>query len=272
MSATTTYIDGTYLDDSEDEYPDPPLTEYEEDLVYRAVFEHPSSDSASTGGHESSEYAPPSDASLISNSEPSRRYETLLRVRQNALFDDHRRIVDSSNTPEPSTVLTVSPEIGESAVLLGQDILPKNGEQFGAVEQHHKLGFHLSNPTSASKSLTTFANNVMSMQKVISKTPVTASSQLLTHLPRLRQGEETHISLLPCEENDKWFRMVWNKSAQDTYSIYDYQTPNLPSIIYRKQGTLGSQNYIGKGSTLKRERLDDAAGELEERAGKRLKE
>jgi hypothetical protein len=32
--------------------------------------------------------------------------------------------------------------------------------------------------------------------------------------------------------------MVWNKTAKDSYSIFDYQTPHLPSIIYRKQDTI----------------------------------
>jgi hypothetical protein len=38
--------------------------------------------------------------------------------------------------------------------------------------------------------------------------------------------------------NDKWVRMVWNEDVQDTYSIHDYPSPHLPSIIYRRQGTI----------------------------------
>jgi hypothetical protein len=73
---------------------------------------------------------------------------------------------------------------------------------------------------------------------------VTLGSKLVAQLPRLQQGYSTHISLLPSSENDKWVRMVWNKDAQDTYSIHDYQSPHLPSIIHRRQGTI--ENVDGR--------------------------
>jgi len=84
----------------------------------------------------------------------------------------------------------------------------------------------------------TLVNHKTQTQQVIPGGSVTIGSKLVAQLPRLQQGCETHISLLPSTENDKWVRMVWNKDAQDTYSIHDYQSPHLPSIIYRRQGTI----------------------------------
>lgn len=81
-------------------------------------------------------------------------------------------------------------------------------------------------------------NHRTTTQKATDEGAVVVGSQLLAHLPRLQQGEETYISLLPSAENDKWVRLVWNKAAQNTYSIYDHQTPHLPSVIRRRQGTI----------------------------------
>jgi hypothetical protein len=97
-------------------------------------------------------------------------------------------------------------------------------------------------PLQSTGSTSTLTNHRTTTQRVTHGGAVIAGSQLLTHLPRLQQGEETHISLLPCAENDKWVCMVWNKAPQNTYSIYDHQTPHLPSIIYRRQGTIEECN------------------------------
>ncbi|KAF2495193.1 hypothetical protein BU16DRAFT_383232 [Lophium mytilinum] len=105
--------------------------------------------------------------------------------------------------------------------------------------------------TTGSKS--TLVNTQTTTQQIIGSSAVMTSSHLLAHLPRLRQGEETHVSLLPSTENDKWVRVIWNKSAQSTYSVYDHQTPNLPSIIYRKQGTI--EAHIENTRDAKRQRL-----------------
>jgi hypothetical protein len=103
------------------------------------------------------------------------------------------------------------------------------------------------------KSMSTFVNHETQTQQVIQGGSVTIGSKLVAQLPRLQRGYETHISLLPSTENDKWVRMVWNKGAQDTYSIHDYQSPHLPSIIYRRQGTI--ENTYDNFSGVKRRRL-----------------
>ena len=112
-----------------------------------------------------------------------------------------------------------------------------------------------SNPQSETSNGTSLIVRGQSQQQVINEAPVTTGTHILTHLPRLRKGEETYVSLLPCEEQDEWVRMVWNKSAQDTYSIYDYQSPHVPSIISRRQGTiqLASQDRAAKRLRLSNE-------------------
>lgn len=102
-------------------------------------------------------------------------------------------------------------------------------------------------------STSTLVNHETRTQQVIPGGRVTIGSKLVAQLPRLQQGYETHISLLPSTENDKWVRMVWNKGVQDTYSIHDYQSPHLPSIIYRRQGTI--EKFCGYPPKLKRPRL-----------------
>lgn len=103
-------------------------------------------------------------------------------------------------------------------------------------------------------SASTLINYQTRMQKVAQgEGTVTVGSKLVAHLPRLQQGGETHISLLPCAENDKWVRMVWNKDAQDMYSIHDRQSPHVPSIIYRRQGTIEERK--DDGPIAKRQRL-----------------
>jgi hypothetical protein len=180
------------------------------------------------------------------------------------------------------TATTGSPK---PVLLSHQNISPRKDSQPAmhlAAVPYQSTDLRLTRPVTSTQASTTITNSVLTTQKVTKDAPVTAGSQLLTHLPRLRQGEETHISLLPCDENDKWFRMVWNKSAQESYSVYDHQTPNLPSIIYRKQGTVGShtsiaqgtlasQKSIAEGSNSGRKRWLDKEDGLEERGGKRQK-
>jgi hypothetical protein len=102
-------------------------------------------------------------------------------------------------------------------------------------------------------SISTLVNHETQTQQVIPGGSVTIGFKLVAQLPRLQQGYETHISLLPSTENDKWVRMVWNKGAQDTYSIQDYQSPHVPSVIYRRQGTI--ENRYDLFSGVKRQRL-----------------
>jgi hypothetical protein len=200
----------------------------------------------------------------------------------------HDRMVAN---PEPhlpnvsNSLFTASTGSLNGVSLSHQNISPSKDSQPAmnlAVVPYQTTNLRLTRPATSSQTLTTIINSVLTTQKVTKNTPVTAGSQLLAHLPRLRQGEETSISLLPCDENDKWFRMVWNKSAQDSYSVPDHQTPNLPSIIYRKQGTVGShtsiaqgtlasQRLIAEGSNSGRKRLLDVDDGLEERGGKRQK-
>lgn len=54
---------------------------------------------------------------------------------------------------------------------------------------------------------------------------------LLAHLPRLHTGEDTFVSLLQFDENDKWLKLIWNKGPQDSYSATDTPSLHLPSII-----------------------------------------
>jgi hypothetical protein len=69
-----------------------------------------------------------------------------------------------------------------------------------------------------------------------------AGSMLVGHIPRLSQGDQTNISFLPPiddDESSEWVRMVWNKDSQESYSVFDYQSQHLPSIIYRQKRTIG---------------------------------
>ncbi|KAH0559609.1 hypothetical protein GP486_003874 [Trichoglossum hirsutum] len=128
--------------------------------------------------------------------------------------------------PSPQATASIPNQNDRSA-----DVIPSaQNEQLNQAPEKSLL--------QSTNSTSTLINYRTTTQQVTHGGAVVVGSQLLTHLPRLRQGEETHISLLPCAENDEWVRIVWNKAAQNTYSIYDYQTPHLPSIIYRRQGTI----------------------------------
>jgi len=61
---------------------------------------------------------------------------------------------------------------------------------------------------------------------------------LLAHLPRLHTGEDTFVSLLQFDENDKWVTLIWNKGPQDSYSATDTPSLHLPSVIYTEQRSL----------------------------------
>jgi hypothetical protein len=198
----------------------------------------------------------------------------------------HPRNIAEQSLPDVSTTIsTPIPGFRDDTSISSQNLSLSNHKQpdtHSAIVVHHKPGLHLIKSTTSSQAPTIITNSALTTQKVTHNAPVSAGSQDLIHLPRLRQGEETQISLLPCYETDKWFRMVWNKSTQDSYSVYDYQTPNLPSIIYRKQGTVGShtsiaqgtlasQRLIAEGSNSGRKRLLDVDDGLEERGGKRQK-
>ncbi|KAF4453686.1 NACHT domain-containing protein [Fusarium austroafricanum] len=60
---------------------------------------------------------------------------------------------------------------------------------------------------------------------------------ILTHLPRLRTDMQTFVSLINPSHNDKWIRMIWNKSPEQTYSLNDTPHPYLPCIIDVERGT-----------------------------------
>jgi hypothetical protein len=86
---------------------------------------------------------------------------------------------------------------------------------------------------------------------------------LLAHLPRLRNNEQTFVSLLKFSENDRWVRLVWNQGPQESYSCQDPINPYLPCIISRKSETI---EYQPGYKTLKR----SAEGESRALVKKRL--
>ena len=65
-----------------------------------------------------------------------------------------------------------------------------------------------------------------------------SDSMLMGHIPRLKQRDQTSVSLVPHKDNDECMRMVWNKNSQESYSVFDYQSEHLPSIIYRNKRTI----------------------------------
>jgi hypothetical protein len=62
-----------------------------------------------------------------------------------------------------------------------------------------------------------------------------SSDAVLAHLPHSVRREQTFVSLLNFRSTDEWIRMVWNKGAQESYSVHDEVNPYLPSIISRKR-------------------------------------
>lgn len=91
--------------------------------------------------------------------------------------------------------------------------------------------------------------------KVTTNGALLSRSRLIGHIPRLSQGEHTDISFLsPLEDDSEWVRMVWNKDSQESYSVLDYQSQRLPSIIYRNKRTVESLEENPERA--KRRRLD----------------
>lgn len=85
---------------------------------------------------------------------------------------------------------------------------------------------------------------------------------LMAHLPRLNSRERTYVSLLKFTKSDRWVRLVWNKGAQESYSVRDPVNPYLPSIMARRFDTIECRVAGGAARpTLKRgpeKDLDDS--------------
>ena len=73
---------------------------------------------------------------------------------------------------------------------------------------------------------------------VYSNGAVIDGSSVLVHLPHLQQNDQTTVSRLPLADVDEGALMMWNKSTQSSYSIYDHQPRYLPSIIYCRQRSM----------------------------------
>lgn len=81
-----------------------------------------------------------------------------------------------------------------------------------------------------------------------------SDSMLVGHIPQLNNRGRTSTSLVTHTDDDQWMRMVWNKDSQQSYSVFDYQSEHLPSIMYRNKRTI-DQVQGGHAEEIKKRHL-----------------